>query len=203
MLWTDRFVSFPFGIDGSGVLANCSLCSTKATLFFSAGPVCSSFSAEACAIVHALCWSRQHQQVCHFSSLLLLFDSRSVLATLSSPRSFLNLFHLTFISGRNCFLSSSVLLGYSGSLDIRFSRVTTRLMSWPDGERYLSPQQFLVVSLLLSPVSTFFFSRTGGIPSHQNFSTHRFPRFPPRILCFYVMLAVLSLVFAATDTVFC
>ena len=35
------------------------------------------------------CWSRQHQQVCHFSSLLLLSDSRSVLATLSSPPSFL------------------------------------------------------------------------------------------------------------------
>ena len=66
-----------------------SLCGTEATLFFSAGPVCSSFSAEACAILHALCWSRQHQQVCHFSSLLLLFDSRSILTTLSSPPSFL------------------------------------------------------------------------------------------------------------------
>ena len=35
---------------------------------FLAGPVCSSFSAEACAILLALCWSQQHQQVCHFSS---------------------------------------------------------------------------------------------------------------------------------------
>ena len=58
-------------------------------LFFSAGPVCSSFSAEACAILHALCWSRQHQQVCHFYCVLLLSDSRSVLATLSSSPSFL------------------------------------------------------------------------------------------------------------------
>ena len=66
-----------------------SLCGTEATVSFSAGPVCSSFSAEACAILHALCWSRQHQQVCHFSSLLLLSDSCSVLATLSSPSSFL------------------------------------------------------------------------------------------------------------------
>ena len=33
--------------------------------------------------------TRQHQQVCHFSSLLLLSDSRSVLTTLSSPASFL------------------------------------------------------------------------------------------------------------------
>ena len=31
----------------------------------------------------------QHQQVCHFSSLILLSDSRFVLATLSSPPSFL------------------------------------------------------------------------------------------------------------------
>ena len=89
VLWTDGSVSFPFGKGGSGVLANCSLCGTEATLSFSAGPVCSSFSAEACAILHALCWSRQHQQVCHFSSLLLLSDSRSILATLSSPPSFL------------------------------------------------------------------------------------------------------------------
>ena len=89
VLWTDGSVPFPFGKGGSGVLANCSLCGIEATLSFSAGPVCSSFSTEACAILYALCWSRQHQQVCHFSSLLLLFDSRSVLATLSSPPSFL------------------------------------------------------------------------------------------------------------------
>ena len=76
LLWTDG--SFPFGTGGSGVLANCSLCGTEATLSFSAGPVWSSFSAEACAILHALCWSRQHQQVFHFSSFLLS-DSHSVL----------------------------------------------------------------------------------------------------------------------------
>ena len=87
VLWTDG--SVPFGKGGSGVLANCSLCGTEATLSISAGPVYSSFSVEACAILHALCWSRQHQQVCHFSSLLLLSDSRSVLAILSSPPSFL------------------------------------------------------------------------------------------------------------------
>ena len=84
-------------------------------------------------------------------------------------------------------------------------------MSWPDGERYLFPQQSLVVSLLLSLVSTLLFSlvstllfsRTGGILSHLNSSTLRFPRFPPRNLCFYVRLAVFSLVYPATDTVFC
>ena len=81
VLWTDGSVPFPFGKGGSGVLANCSLCGTEATLSFSVGPVCSSFSAEACAILHALCWSRQHQQACHFSSLLLLSDSRSILSS--------------------------------------------------------------------------------------------------------------------------
>ena len=89
VLWTDGFVPFPFGKGGSSVLANCSLCGTEATLSISAGPVCLSFSAEACTILHALCWSWQHQQVYHFSSLLLLSDSRSVIATLSSPPSFL------------------------------------------------------------------------------------------------------------------
>ena len=89
VLWTKGSVPFPFGKGGSGVLAKCSHCGVEATLSFSVGPVCSSFSAEACAILHALCWSRQHQQVCHFSSLLLLFDSRSVLAALSFSLSFL------------------------------------------------------------------------------------------------------------------
>ena len=89
VLWTDGSVPFPFGKGGSGVLANCSLRGTEATLSFSADPVCSSFSAEAYAILHALCWSRQHQQACQLSSLLLLSNSRSVLATLSFPPSFL------------------------------------------------------------------------------------------------------------------
>ena len=88
VLWTDGSVPFPYGKSSSCVLATSFLCGTEATLSFSAGPVCSSFSAEACAILHARCWSRQHQQVCHFSSVLLS-DSRFVLATLSSPPCFL------------------------------------------------------------------------------------------------------------------
>ena len=89
VLWTDGSVPFPFGKDGSDVLANCSICGTEATLSFSAGLVCSSFSAEACAILYTLCWSRQHQQACYLSSLLLLSNSRSILLTLSSAPSFL------------------------------------------------------------------------------------------------------------------
>ena len=130
------------------------------------------------------------------TSLPLLFSSYLILA-LSSPPCFL--LHLSFYlnlsgrSGRSCLLTS----------DTRFSQGTTRLMSWPNRQHYSCPQQFLVVSLLLSLVSTLVFSRTGSILSHQNSSTHRFPRFPPRDLCFYVMFAVFSLVYAATDTAFC
>ena len=197
VLWTDGSVLFPFGNGGSGVLANCSLCGTQATLSFSAGPVCLSFYAEACAILHALCWSRQHQQACHFSSLLLLSDSRSVLSSIFSLISN----SVADLAG-SCFLSSSVLSDCNGSPDIRFFRGTTRLTSLPDGERCLRPPQSLVVSLLLSLVFTLVFSRTGGVLSLQSILTHRFPQFPPRNLCSLVMLAVFSLVFAAMDTAF-
>ena len=83
----------------------------------------------------------------------------------------------------------------------RFSRGTTRLMSWPNGERYLSFLQFHVVSLLLSFVFTLLFSRTGAVLHHLNSLTNRFPRFPMRNLCSLVTLAVPSFVFATTDIV--
>ena len=80
--------------------------------------------------------------------------------------SFCPFLHLSFylnLSGRcgqNCLLSLPVLGGYNGYPDTRFSRGTTRLISWPDGERYLRPLQSLEVTLLLSLVSTLVFSRT-------------------------------------------
>ena len=64
------------------------------------------------------------------------------------------------------------------SPDTRFSRATTRLITWPDGERNLFPLQSLVVSLLLSLLSTLVFSRTGGILSHLNSSIHKILQFP-------------------------
>ena len=201
MIWYSGHTAVPFSfdMDGSGVLANCSLCGTEATLSFSAGPVCSSFSAEACAILQALFWSRQHQQVCHFSSFLLLSNSHSA----SPPCSLLHLsFYLKLCgrSGRNCLFSPPVLSDYNGSPDTRFSRGMMPLMSWPDGECYLCPPQPFVVSLLLALVSTPLFSRTGGILSHQSFLIHRFPQFPPRNLCSLVTLAVSSLIYAAMNT---
>ena len=116
-----RLCSFPFW--QRRLWRTCQLLSLRyrGHSFFSAGPVCSSISAEACAILHSLCWSRQHQQVCLFSFLLNLADSCHPVLSFISP--------FTSISVRNCFLSSPVPSGYNGSPDIRFFQTTTRLMS--------------------------------------------------------------------------
>ena len=140
-------------------------------------------------------------------SVTSLFFSSYLTIALFSP-SYPLLHHSFYLNlsgkfGRNCLLSPPVLSGYNGSPDTRFCRGTTRLMSWSDGERYLRSLQSLVVSLLLSLVSTLVFSQTGGVLSHRNSSTHRFPRFPSRNLCSLVTLAVFSLAYTATDTAFC
>ena len=126
----------------------------------------------------------------------LLSDPRSMLTTLSPPS-------LLLTQSLWQELSSTVLSGCNGSPNTCFSPATTRLMSWPDGERYLCPLQSLVVSLLLSLVSTLLFSRTGGVLSHRSSLTHRLIRFPPINLCSLVMLTVFFLVYAATDTAYC
>ena len=139
------------------------------------------------------------------SAFSLLFSYYLTLVLSSPPCPLLHLssyLKLCGRSGRNCLPFPLVLSGCNGSPDTRFSRGTTRLMSWPDGERYLRPPQFLVVSLLLSFVSTLVFSPTGGVLSHRSILTHRFPRFPSKNLSSLVMLAVSSLVYAAKDTVF-
>ena len=93
---------------------------------FSAGPVCSNCSAEAYAILLALHWSQQHQQVRHFFSPTL---------ALSSPTC--PLLRLSFyfkLSGRSCLFFPPLLSVYNGSPDIHFLWGTMRLMSWPYGE---------------------------------------------------------------------
>ena len=72
VLWTDGSVPFHFGKGGTGYLPAAFSMALRPLFPFSAGPVCSSFFAEVCAILHALCWSRQHQNICHFSSHFLL-----------------------------------------------------------------------------------------------------------------------------------
>ena len=94
------------------------------------------------------------------SATSLLFSYYLTLALSSPPCSLLHLssyLKLCGRSGRNCLLFPSVLSGYYGSPDTRFSRGTTGMMSWPDGERYSRPPQSLVVSLLLPLVSTLLF----------------------------------------------
>ena len=69
---TDVSVPFCFGKGGSVVLINCSLCGTEATLFYLAGPVCSSFSAKPCKLFPRLDSTNKTALFC----LLLLRDSR-------------------------------------------------------------------------------------------------------------------------------
>ena len=74
-------------------------------------------------------------------------------------------------SGRNCLLSPPVLSDCNGSPDTRFYRETTRLMSWPDGERYLRPLQFLIVSSLISRIHSCLFSDWRRTVSSKYFVT--------------------------------
>ena len=132
MIRTDGSVPFRFGKGGSEVLASCSLCDTEATLSFSAGPVCSCFSAEACANLQALCWSRQHQQVYHFSPFLILslslsFYSKSLWQELPS---------LSFTIRLQWIPGHLFLPGNYGADELA------------NGERYWCPLQSFVVSLL-------------------------------------------------------
>ena len=144
------------------------------------------------------------------SAIFLLFSSCLTLVLSSPPCPFLLSQTLWQIWQELSSLSSIYLSGYNGltlsdyneSLDTRFSRGTTRLMGWPDGGATCAPSNSLwsLSSYFSYPL---FVSRTGGVLSHRSSLTHRFPRFPPTNLCSVVMLAVSSLVFAATDTAFC
>ena len=87
------------------------------------------------------------------SAISLLFSSYQTLVLSSPPCPLFRLFFYLNLSGRshkNCLFSSTVLSGYNGSPNTRFSRGTTQLMSWPDGERYSRSLPSLVVSLFSS-----------------------------------------------------
>ena len=161
--------------------------------------VCSSFSAEACAILHALCWSRQHQQVCHFSSLLLLSDSRSVLATLFSPPSFLLSQTLWQIWQELSSLSCSVRLQWvPGHSFLPGNNAADELAR---RGALLAPSAIPCSLSLISRIHSRLISDWRCTVSSKYFDS-QVPRFPPRNLCSLVMLAVSSLVLAATDTAF-
>ena len=97
--------------------------------------------------------------------LLLLSDSCSVHATLSSPPFFL-LFQTLWQIWHKLSSLSSCFIRLQWVPRHVFLPETIWLMSWPDEERYLHPLLSLVVSLHLSVVSTLVLSRTGGVLSH-------------------------------------
>ena len=118
-VWTDGLLLFPFGKGCSVVHANYSFCGTETTLSFSAGPVCSSFSTEICALLQALHWSRKHQQVCQFSSpfIRLSFCLRHPVLSPYFP------FAPSFWQiCQDCLLYCLLLLGCNGSPDTHFFR---------------------------------------------------------------------------------
>ena len=181
--WTDGSVPFSFGKGGSAYLPT-ALSVAFRPLFL--------FQRAQYAQVSLLKPASFCKLFADFGSInksvtsLPLSDSRSVL---SSIFPFSSIF-LADLTGTVL----SLLLFYQATMDPRTlvsPGVTTRLTSWPDGEHYLLSLQSLVVSLLLSLVSILIFSRTGGILSHRNSLTYRFPRFPPRNLWSLVILTVL------------
>ena len=179
VLWTDGSDSFTFGKGGSGVLANCSFCGTKATLSFSAGPVCSSFSAEACAILHAICWSRQHHKVCHFSSLLLLSDSRCPRHPVLSSTFPVISYSVADLAGTVfCFL-----LFYQATMGPGHSFLPRN----GTADELARRGALLAPSAIPCSLSPLVFSRTVGVLSLQSILTRRFPRFPLRNLCSLVL----------------
>ena len=160
--------SFPFGNGGSGVLANCLFCGNKANLSVSAGPVCSGFSAEACSILHALGWFRQHQQICHLSFLFLfILATRALLPFSFYLKLWQELFSLSFFTMRLQWVP-----GHSF-----FFQGATWLMMWPNGEHYSCSVQFLVpcASLLILLVSTVYHFSDWSVLSYLNSLTHRLP----------------------------
>ena len=128
-------------------LATCQLLTVllfEDRLFYSASPVCSSFSAAACAILQALCLSPQHQQVYRFSFLSRLLSLCPGYAFLSSVLPTI-LHSVAILAG---IIVSFLQLGYNGSPLTRFFHIITRPMSYPDEVRCSSNLQPHVVFLL-------------------------------------------------------
>ena len=137
MIWYSA--PYPFGKGGFGVLAICSLSLALKPLF----PFQQAQYAQVIPLKPApFCTLFAGLGSTNKSAISLLFSSYLTLVLSSPP---CPLFHLSSYlklcgrSGRNCLFFPPAISDYNGSPDTRFSRKTTRLMSWPDGERYLRP----------------------------------------------------------------
>ena len=137
------------------------------------------------------------------TSLLLLSDSCSVLIILSSSPSFLLCQSLWQIWQELSLLSScAIRLQWVPGQSFLLRNDATDELARQGALLMLSAIPCSLSPLYLSyPLLSFL-----GLEAyclHLNSLTHRFPGFPSRKLCSLVTLAVFSLVYAATDTVFC
>ena len=125
VIWTDGSVPFPFG--KRRLWRTCQLLSLWqwGHSFLSSRP----------SMLEFFHWCLRHSASSSLvstapTSLPLLFSYLALILSLP-PCPLLHLFFYLNLSGRNCLLSPPDLSGYNGSLDTRFSRGMTWLMSWP------------------------------------------------------------------------
>ena len=156
VLWTDGSIPIHFGKGGLAYLPTAFFVALRPLLFFRQAQYVQVFPLKPAPSCKLFAGLGSTNEVCHFSSLSL------TLALSSPPCPLLRLFFYVKLcgrSGRKCLLSPPVLSDHNGSPDTHSSRETTRLISWPDEERYSCPLQFYAVSLLLPLVSTLLFVR--------------------------------------------
>ena len=171
-------VPFPFGKGGSGVLANCSLCGTEATLSFLVGPVCLSFLLKPVPFCKLSAGLGSTNKSATSPLILLSFCARHPVL--------LNLSFYLKLSGRSvrsCLFSSLLL-----SACVRIQWVPGHLFFQGNMADKLARQETLFIpSAIPCCLSSYlsyplFFSQTRGLLSHLNSSKHRFFWFPLRNL---------------------
>ena len=109
ILWTDGSVPFLFDNGGSGVLANCSLCGTEATLFFQQAQYAQVILLKPAPLSKLFAGLGSINK----SATFLLF-SHLILVLSSSSCSLLCLSCYLNLSGKNCLLSPPVTRWRSG-----------------------------------------------------------------------------------------
>ena len=179
MIWTDSSVSFTFD--------KAALTSLPTAHFVALRPLVKVFLLKPASFCKL---SAGFDTPASLSLLFFSFQALVLCSTHCPLFGFSFSLNLSGTSGKNCFLSSTVLSSYNELSDTLFFRGTMQLMSWPGGVRH---------SCLLQS-SSILSDRV--VLSHLISSTHRSPRCQLRNLCFLVTLVVSPLVFAATDTAF-